>query len=196
LSAIAAARVPGLVRTGLKAALALILLAHAARLVLFVGDALREGLGYASPRWRASPIMTAIDNLPPDATIYTNAPDVVAFVLGRCADYVPVKVSRFTGKPQPGNTLEMQMSAMDARLDREGAYVAFVDEIDWRFYLAEEGELIAAMGLDKILETPTGRIYARPAARGADPAPSIAWRPGFGGCTCEVINTRRWAQCR
>ncbi len=194
---------PVLAALGLALAVsaALMLGAHTVRMTLNVRDAFANGIGYASLSWDRSPIVQAIAQLPPGAAIYTNAPDVVAFVTRRCADYVPVKVNRFTNREQPGNTFQMQMEAIDQRLNNDDVFVAYLSEIGWRFYLAGESELATGLQLEAVVDTDGGRIYRRaPSARKATPeipdASFEEWRPGFGGCTCRMIETQRWPQCR
>ncbi len=67
----------------------LVLATHVVRTADRTRDAYVEGLGFASLSWSNSPIIQAIGKLPTDASIFSNAPDAIAYVLKRQSDYVP-----------------------------------------------------------------------------------------------------------
>lgn len=186
-------------RMGLLALGAVVVVSHSVRAVINVATAYRDGIGYANVSWNRSPIMEAIAALPAAATIYTNGPDAVAFVIRRCADYLPVKVNRFTGKEERDNPYGPQLARMDANLNRPDTYVAFIDRITWRFYLPREQELVDTLKLTLLDDTGVGRIYGRAIKdrrRHSEPAAAPEWRPGFGGCTCAIIQSGSSSQCR
>lgn len=61
----------------------------------------KTGQGYASWRWRESPIMAALQNLPPDVAVYTNSPPAVYLVTGRTSRVMPTPFDAVTLEKRP-----------------------------------------------------------------------------------------------
>jgi 4-amino-4-deoxy-L-arabinose transferase-like glycosyltransferase len=138
----------------------LVLASHAVRTAVQTRENFQEGIGYASTAWTTSPIVRAVDALPHDATVFTNAPDPLNYLTPRYTLFIPFRTERRTGIEDPANPLARQMAELRARLAAGNAYVVFVDKIDWRFYLVTEAELRRSLDLKLIRREDDGRIYA------------------------------------
>jgi len=145
------------------ACLALLVLgSHTVRTAVRTYDAYQNGIGYASPTWTNSPTLRALEAMPSDAPIWSNGPEVVTYVLGRRAHRVPSLFEPRTGEPAPGNPYPVQLDRMRHELERQGGYVAFLDGVNWRFYLAPEADLVRALNLTLVAGRRDGRIYTLP----------------------------------
>jgi 4-amino-4-deoxy-L-arabinose transferase-like glycosyltransferase len=153
------AALPKGARVGLALLAAVLLIANLARSAAFTAAAFANGVGYASTTWGASPILRIVANLPPEAVVYSNAPDVITYRLRRDAEYLPSKINHLTGVEDPNRPFAMQMEEMRERLSRPDAFVAFVDGVGWRYYLATEDELVAKFALVKVADAADGRLY-------------------------------------
>jgi 4-amino-4-deoxy-L-arabinose transferase-like glycosyltransferase len=162
--AVAKRRVTGGTRNyasyALAAAAALILAGHITRTADRTRDAFANGIGYGSVAWTASPIIQAVNSLPPDAAIFSNAPDAINYLTSRKTLFIPFLFHRRTGLDNPDYPYEHQLRNMVSRLQNGNGYVVFLDGVDWRFFLPAEADLAKGLNLSVIKETPDGRIYA------------------------------------
>lgn len=141
--------------------LALIVIAsHSIRTTVRSYQAHQSGVGFASREWRASPTMETIRKLPTDAMIYSNGADAIAYVLKRPANFVPERVQLRTGRENPAHPFEQQLQTMRQSVMQKPSYIVIFDSLPWRFYLADEPELMQHLPLLKIADKPDGRIYA------------------------------------
>jgi hypothetical protein len=132
---------------------------HAVRTGSQTREAYLDGLGYQGPKWRSSPIILAVNRLPRDAQIFSNAPDAINYLTGRHAKMVPTKFERRTGVEDNDNPYAAQITTLRDTLQQGNAYVVFVDNVDWRFYLAAEDDLRKDAALKPMQIQPDGRIY-------------------------------------
>lgn len=139
---------------------ALVLAGHAVRTEQRTSANYRDGIGYASVSWARSPTMAALGRLPADQPVYTNAPDLVGYALRREAYFVPLLVPSRTGVPDPVNPYDRQVATLRQSLASQGGYVVFFNNVDWRFYLGGEPELVRRLGVSLVAGTADGRIYA------------------------------------
>jgi 4-amino-4-deoxy-L-arabinose transferase-like glycosyltransferase len=137
-----------------------ILTSNLARTALFTKSAHELGLGYASATWAASPVLQAAEKLPEGVSIYSNAPDLIAFRLQRSATYLPARFNHLTGRDDGSKTFHEELSELRNNIDQANAYVVIVDEVNWRDYLITERELLLSVPLARIAAVPDGRIYA------------------------------------
>lgn len=144
----------------LAVAVGCILASNLARTAIWTESAYRSGLGYASQDWASSPVLQAVSELPPGGVIYSNAPDLIAYRLQRQAEYLPKHFDHLTGRDDPARPFPEQLGDMRQSLEHGGAYVVFVDDVDWRDYLVTEEELLRSVSLVKIENLSDGRIFA------------------------------------
>ena len=138
---------------------ALVLAANLVRSFDRTRDAHFNGIGYASVSWSNSPTVAAVRALPADAVIFSNAPDALNFLTPRKALFVPFKVHPRTSQPDPAAPVSDVLARMrESRADGEG-YVVFLDDVDWRWYLMTEPELVKSLGLRLRRRGGDGRIY-------------------------------------
>ncbi len=144
---------------------ALVLLSNVVRTAHQSRDAYVNGIGFSSIHWDSSPILQAVKELPPNAKIYSNAPDALNFLTGRQTHYVPLRFERRTGMDNPLSPRSAQIANVAAALKQGDGYLIFADKVDWRFYLMSEDELRNALELRVIEEVEDGRIYVHAGPR-------------------------------
>jgi hypothetical protein len=143
------------------ASLALVLsAAHTARTTKLTDGNYRQGKGYADLAWHYSPIIRHVENLPPEAIIYSNGPDAINYLTDHPdrARFIPFLFQRRTNRDDPRNSYQRQLTSMGRMLNR-GGYVVFLDRIAWRFYLPTEAQLKKSLKLVLVKQLPDGRIY-------------------------------------
>ncbi|WP_331376202.1 glycosyltransferase family 39 protein [Sinorhizobium chiapasense] len=155
---------PGLIRRRevgiILAGLALVIgMSNLARTAVFTVSTYKSGLGYAHQTWSTSPVLASVANLPSDALIYSNAPDLIEFRLQRRAAYIPARFNHLSGRDDARVPFTQQMNAMRQRLAEGNAYVAFIYGVDWRDYLISEYDLLHSVPLVEEQALPDGRIY-------------------------------------
>ena len=155
---------PPAMRVGAVALVILVLLSHGARTTVATTRAFADGIGYADRAWSISPVLRAVDSLPEQALIFSNAPDVISFRLGRDAEYLPRRVNHLTLVEDPDNPFRAQMDALRESMEQGKGYVVFLDRVGWRFYLASEQQLVSELSLVKVADAEDGRIYRSPTA--------------------------------
>ena len=136
-----------------------IIASNVLRTSIFAMSAYQDGIGYVQRSWSTSPILRSVADLPPNATIYSNAPDLVAFRLRREARYLPAHFNHITGREDPQEPFVKQMKELRNRLDSSDTYVVFIDGVDWRDYLLTERDLLRSVPLVAVAKLPDGRIY-------------------------------------
>src|SRR3546814_8081508 len=85
--------------------------------------------------------MRAVAALPADAVIYSNGPDVIAYVLKRRAHSIPRRFDLRTELDDPTYPFQQQLAQLRRDLDNGNTFIVFWDQIDFRFYLISEGDL-------------------------------------------------------
>jgi 4-amino-4-deoxy-L-arabinose transferase-like glycosyltransferase len=148
------------IKVAALAAIALVIASHAVRVASQTRDAYRDGVGYQAVSWKKSPIILAVDALPKDAEIFTNAPDALNYLTGRRTNLIPTVFERRTGIEDAANPYSKQVAGLRSALQQGNAYVVFVDKLDWRFYLVAEDKLRSDAGLETVQSLSDGRIYA------------------------------------
>lgn len=142
------------------AALSVVVLGgHLVRTSVRTIEVAREGYGFQSIQWRNSPTMATVEALPAGTRIYSNAPDVIAYMTGRTAQFIPHEKQLRTNLPEPGNPLEKQLGRVREEANSGEIAVVFFDGIDWRFYLADEQVLAARLPAMLVGSFADGRVY-------------------------------------
>ncbi|EQB15161.1 glycosyltransferase family 39 protein [Novosphingobium lindaniclasticum] len=144
----------------LAALAALVLLGHTVRTAARTHQMFREGTGFLSRDWRASPTIAAVKALPAKAALYSNGADALALLTDRPAQITPQERLLRTNRPDPDNPPEAQIARMQAQADAGvPVYLVTLDRIDWRFYLASEARLLRELTLVPAGTFADGRIY-------------------------------------
>ncbi|WP_313807410.1 ArnT family glycosyltransferase [Sphingobium sp.] len=135
------------------------LVSHALRTADRTHQAYREGIGFASLQWTQSPILAAVRRLPADAALYSNGPDAIGYVLRRHVRNIPAHILLRTGREDPAFPYAAQLAETRAALAHGNAYVVFLNNVDWRFYMASEDELTRLLNLHLVARRIDGSIY-------------------------------------
>lgn len=138
---------------------ALIVASDLARTVDRTRENHAKGIGYASTAWATSPVIQAVNRLPANAVIFSNAPDALNYLTPRKTSFIPWKVHPRTNREDPERRLEYAVDLIRSRLAAGDGYIVILDQVDWRFYSMTEGELIAAVHPKLIRQEADGRIY-------------------------------------
>ncbi|KRA84435.1 glycosyltransferase family 39 protein [Altererythrobacter sp. Root672] len=144
---------------GLAALSVVVLAGHLVRTSSRTIEVAREGYGFQSIQWRNSPTMAKVRTLPAGTRIYSNAPDVIAYMTGRTAGFSPHEKQLRTNLPEPGNPLEKQLGRIREEANSGEIAIVFFDGIDWRFYLADEQVVAASLPVTLVGDFADGRVY-------------------------------------
>jgi hypothetical protein len=145
---------------------ALAVLAAAACLTRAIAGLPDVPSGFASTNWVHSPIVEAVETLPPRSVIYTNAPDVIYLLDGRAVSSIPETTDLSTLVRNPRFTAEL--AEIDRTLSTRGGFVVFVRGLD-RPFLPSESSLVHLLDLRIVRNTASGAIYAVSKAAGSNP---------------------------
>ena len=157
---------PRWARVGLVAFACVLLLLLVGRSIPHTLDEYANGIGFASSQWRQSPTLHAVAELPAGAAIYTNGPEAIFYVTNRRSEFVPKKFDRRTGIDTPGNSLSDQLEDVRRSMARRPTFIVFLDQVDWRFYLMDEPDLVEILNLQEQRRFADGRIYSARQALG------------------------------
>jgi hypothetical protein len=116
-----------------------------------------SGQGYHRTGWRASPTVRALEDLPPGALIYSNAPDAIYLLTGRDTLSLPAKVH--FAAPQP-DSLDPVLSDFEEKLNGGGLIVYFKRIGTRSGRLPGQAELERWFRLRIVTRTSDGVIYA------------------------------------
>ncbi|MDQ4133048.1 MAG: hypothetical protein M3179_07550 [Actinomycetota bacterium] len=125
--------------------------------VVALVDGRQFGGVFASPRWRTSPIMAAVRDLPSDRIVVTNEPGAVWAITGRPAAAVPEQKSVVTLKAN--SHLHADLVALGRAMHRRGAALVYVDGAGESSFAADEATLTASLPLKLVRHAADGRIY-------------------------------------
>jgi hypothetical protein len=132
--------------------------------VLFLGQAALAVIGgerfsgqYAREKWRRSPIMGAVRELPADQLVVTNAPGPVWLLAGRSSAAVPERFSLVTRRPN--RLLDAELAALGQSMRARGALLVWVDDGPDDSHLPDERELELRLGLQVVRTEADGTVY-------------------------------------
>ena len=148
-----------LLRQGMALIAVVVLGGHVVRSALRSEDAYARGVGFQEDIWRQSPTIAALKTLPADAEFYSNGPDVVSYLTGHKARFIPQHVALRTNLPDPVISYASQMANISAAASQRITYVVYLYNVDWRFYLATEADLGKELNLTRIGDFSDGRIF-------------------------------------
>jgi hypothetical protein len=111
----------------------------------------RVGEWYTSDTWRDSPIIAAVDALPPDAIVFSSAPDAVWAQTRRVPTYISPRLVGIPGEVRRADVARFAAAACP------GAYLAWVYYV--RSYLARPNQLELVADLEVVARYPDGALY-------------------------------------
>ncbi|MBA3534971.1 MAG: glycosyltransferase family 39 protein [Ardenticatenales bacterium] len=139
-------------------ALAIVLsVSHLLNGAAWVMESYQEGLGFASATWQESEAIAHVKQLPRDTLIISNGADIIYILTGKTAYFSPQEI-------EPTALIVNEAYAADLeRLKAQAAerqvVVVYLDNVDWRWYLASEEELREDLPLQPLFEAKDGTIY-------------------------------------
>jgi hypothetical protein len=117
-------------------------------------------LGYSTAAWVHSPIMADVRALPPDAVIYTNAPDAIYLLDHRSTSSLPERVDFSTLKENP--LFNSQLGEIRRTLTTRGGFVVFVRGLGRGSFLPSESSLKRELSLLLVRNAHDGAVYRLP----------------------------------
>jgi len=117
----------GRLRVALLPVVVTLLLGAALRTGRETFSAFTDGLGYASPSWRASASLAFLKQLPTTSLVYSNASDVAYLLLGRSTIPEPKDTRRLIGRAVVSWDYDLQLAEMYRRLARDHGFLLYVD---------------------------------------------------------------------
>ena len=103
-----------------------------------------SSLRWAAPVWERSPTLRAVDDLPPDTVIWTNAPDLVWYRTHRAVYRVTsLRVTGYRGGELVADA-EERLARLRREVARNDGVVVLIDDLDFRSALASVDELVDA----------------------------------------------------
>ncbi len=146
--------IPHRARLTLVAAVLALVAAHVAVTARWARTVRADGLFYTKRSLRNSALLERVRALPPTVLLWSNAPDVVYILTGRCARMLPRHERPESDRPNPGFASEWR-----ALLGQPNAYVAWVKAFTWRSYLPTESELAASPSVAPVASLTDGTLY-------------------------------------
>jgi 4-amino-4-deoxy-L-arabinose transferase-like glycosyltransferase len=116
-----------------------------------------EGVGFDSRYWRESPALAAMRRLPPGTVVFTNGPEVVAFMADHEARSIPAWADSMSLKERPGFARELSAFCTAVK---QGAVVLYLEGVNWRWEVPTEEDLRARCPLEAVAVFPDGTLYA------------------------------------
>ena len=144
----------------LAAALIPALGTHAVGTARWVRTARTDGLFYTRRGLQSSALLKQVRALAPTALIWSNAPDAVYVLTGRCVRGLPRRTRPESGRSEPGFAAQWQ-----SLLRQPEAYVAWFNAFAWRSYLPSEAELAVSPAVTAVAPLPDGTLYHITASR-------------------------------
>jgi hypothetical protein len=116
----------------------------------------RQGIGFNSAAWLASPSLMQLQELPESSMLYSNAPEVIYLHTGRGVYRIPRQFNVVNQTVNDDYPAELAMMAQ--RLGADGVvYFAVVPSSSG----PSEAELVEALTLRELAQTTDGTLYAR-----------------------------------
>ncbi len=128
---------------------------YVARAVSVVKNIHQNGLGYESPAWKQSKIISSIKNMPGDVRIYSNLPILVHYLSQREIGELPWKSNPITGKPSPDYLPKLQEIGVTSQSQR-----TVIIYVSWPgSYFPSENDLKQVLSVKEIQKSPEGSVY-------------------------------------
>jgi hypothetical protein len=116
------------------------------------------GEGFHDARWRSSPTVAAVKNLPASTGLYSNAADAVYFLAGRQSYWLPSR-STLANPSRDRDDDYTRLDDLRAALQR-GAMIVIFDRLTWRGAMPTAEILSRYLVLEEVDRLVDGAIYA------------------------------------
>ncbi len=116
----------------------------------------REGEGFETPYWRDSATLAALRAVPERTLVFTNGPEIVSFFAHANTRTVPASTARVSLLARPEFASEQTRLCEAAR---DGAVIAYLDGVSWRWEVPTAEELAAACRLRLERQLEDGAVY-------------------------------------
>ena len=147
---------PAYIQLGGVGLLLLFLAAQGVQSAGWVQRANQDGLGFNQRVWQQSVLLAEVRALPPDVTLYSNAPSAVHFLTGRPVQDLPRQMEATTQQPNPNYQLEMAF--LQGKFAAETAVVVYITVLA-RTTTPTEAELQETLNLHPQTRLPEGVLY-------------------------------------
>ncbi len=124
------------------------------RAVFVVNNIRQNGLGYESPVWQQSKIISSLKKLPGDVRIYTSFPPPIRFLSQREIRGLPYKLHPMTGNPSPDYLPKLQEIGATSQSQRTVIICVSLPP-----YFPSEDDLKQVLSLKEIIKAPEGSVY-------------------------------------
>lgn len=114
------------------------------------------GEGFHDKKWRASPTIAAVHDLPRNVKLYSNAPDAIYILTHRNSVRMPRKDA---WKQASQNDLKASFERIRRDIEN-GALIVFLKRLAWRGESPDAEDLKQCLPLRAVVDTPDGTIYA------------------------------------
>jgi hypothetical protein len=138
------------------AVLLLFALAYLFNAIRWMNTAQTQGLGFSGVNWQNTNLAPAIAQLPDNALIFSNAPDVVYILTGRSAHPLPKPITVTTG--QENEMYADEMHQVEKFLFNANGYIIIFNSLGAAAQI--EQELLTTWPLTVKIQTNQGTIYA------------------------------------
>lgn len=143
-----------LVREVIIATLGVLVLAQLGSAMSWIRTYRQMGLGYSSPAWQQSETVAAVRALPPQVSVFSNAPEAIGLLARREAHSLPRKNAAMLGEANAG--YDDEVAALREAV-ASGAVVVYFDALADR-PVATASELASKMALVPLKRTSDGFI--------------------------------------
>jgi hypothetical protein len=116
----------------------------------------KTGVGYQNESWRNSSFMEQIRQLPADARLFSNNPEVIYLLTDKAAKTFPLKYNFTSLKPNP--KYESEIADMVSQIKTNNSFIIYFSD-GKRQHLPTNQELQALLPLEIIAQEREGLIY-------------------------------------
>jgi hypothetical protein len=115
--------------------------------------------GFHDAKWQTSPTVAAVNELPPNVPLYSNAPDAIYILTGRKSYWLPSQVQLISPFDECTEHGYATLPGLSEALSK-GGLVVYFDRLAWRNNVSNPAELKEHLPLHTVRETGDGAIYA------------------------------------
>jgi hypothetical protein len=117
-----------------------------------------NGWKYSGRRWQESALIEETAQIHPSRTIYTNAPNILRFIIDRDTLSLPYKFHRTS--LLSNETYAIEMSVMRERIVQHDALIVYFHRLAWTNNMPTPEELQQELLLEPVVIVEDGILYA------------------------------------